>query len=216
MPRTPKLPRPKRHRPSRDLDSDDDLVPEAPSHGVGLWKKLLFSEKLSDLKFEFPDGTVLHAHKCVLTMASPYFDAALDGPWAASHPDGVWKTTNSLKVMKAILCFIYTGDAAQIRALKMPEQGEASSLAVEYELPALETVVVLQLKKKLSKETLKSILTFSHLHGLSDLKNDCFEMVRRNSLWAMFNPSITAIAQENPELWKEMSAALQPSFFHGW
>ena len=72
-------------------------------------KTLLFSSTFSDVHFHCPDGAILHAHKSILSTASPYFATVFLGPWDDDHPDGVWKTTNCAEIMKGLLRSMYTG-----------------------------------------------------------------------------------------------------------
>jgi len=52
------------------------------------YKNLYLSEKFSDIKFVCPDGAVLHTHRCILAVASNYFEMALSGPWAENNAAG--------------------------------------------------------------------------------------------------------------------------------
>ena len=156
----------------------------APESTINLWRNLLFSQNFSDVTFVFPDGDVLHAHKCVLAAASPYFDAYFKGPWGSSHPNGRWKTKISRPVMKAVLTFIYTGDTESIESLLTNKDknedtlGATLAVAVQYQLPTLQSLVESQLMKSLTLTTVKDTLMIGHLHNSKPLKLACFGFIR--------------------------------------
>ncbi|CAB9523031.1 RCC1 and BTB domain-containing protein 1 [Seminavis robusta] len=172
---------------------------------IQMWHHMLFSEKFSDVQFQFEDNTVVHAHKCVLAAASPYFDNYFSGPWGKNHPDGVWKTTNSVPIMKAVLTYIYTGSVDMDVLLQPENLSHTLSLAVQYQLPDLQKLVEASLKKALQLVTLKDTLVTAQMHSLMDLKAACFDFIRTHSLSVMFEPSIMSMAQEYPDLWMELA-----------
>ena len=80
------------------------------------YKRYFLSEKWSDIHFHCPDGTILHAHKVILSTNSSYFRTVFEGLWDKEHPNGIWKTTNPPDIMKVILSFIYKSDLIDIQS----------------------------------------------------------------------------------------------------
>jgi hypothetical protein len=104
---------------------------------VDMLKTMVLSDEFSDVRFECKDGTSLPAHKCVLSSASTYFHNYFTGPWGelAEHEGGVWKTSHSSDVVRAILMFVYTGEIpSSLLKTQAPTLHAASS---EYDLQEL-------------------------------------------------------------------------------
>lgn len=93
-----------------------------PESLVQSFKKLLLSDKFSDIKFVCDDRKViLHAHRFILAAASPYFLAAFEGSWAENNKSGEWLTSHPSEIIKAVLSFLYTGRCDAIGEFKYPE-----------------------------------------------------------------------------------------------
>jgi hypothetical protein len=155
-----------------------------PKSVTETWKALLFSKKFSDIKFECQDGTVFHAHKCVLAAASPYFSTAFEGPWGEqfTHADGPWETSNSPAVMEAVLSYTYTGAVTPI--LQELADGQPQiMLAVtsEYDLSELTNLCEASCARSLDNDNIKSMLHLAHLYGSTALKTSCFDFVQKKT-----------------------------------
>ena len=141
------------------------------------FEKMLFSAKFSDVHFHCPDGTILHAHRNILSAASPYFATVFEGPWCDEHPNGVWKTSNSADLMRVILAYIYISVEKEDDISKQPFA--VLSLAHEYQLiilvEAAERILMQQIKEKNVKEILQS----SILYNLENLKHSCFDFIEK-------------------------------------
>jgi hypothetical protein len=185
-------------------DSDPVTVPKSVAN---TWKALLFSEDFSDVKFKCQDGTMFHAHKCVLAAASPYFSAAFRGPWG-QHEDGLWETSNPAPVMKAALSFIYTGEATSRVMEQQPEV--VFAVASEYSLPELRQLCEASCTRSLGINNVKSMLQFAHLQGSSALKQSCFDFVQKNMAKVLVDPAVVSLISEDAELWAELVAAISP------
>jgi hypothetical protein len=171
-------------------------------------KALLFSEKFSDVKFICQDGTTFHAHKNMLAAASPYFSTAFEGPWGEQHQDGLWETSNSPTVMKAVLSFIYIGAITP----DLMDQQPADMLAVasEYSLPCLRELCEAHYARSVSVDNLKIMLQLAHLHGSSPLKRSCFDFAKKNII-VLGHPLVLSLAAEDAGLWAELvTAAVSP------
>jgi hypothetical protein len=179
-----------------------------PKSVTNTWKALLFSKKFSDVMFKCQDGTVFHAHKCVLAAASPYFSAAFEGPWGEQHADGLWETSNSAGVMEAILSFMYIGTVAPDLMEQQPV--DMLALASEYSLPCLRELCEASCARSLSVNNVKIVLQLAHLHSSLPLKRSCFDFVKKNMAKVLTNPSVLSLAVEDAELWAELATAISP------
>ena len=135
-----------------------------PESTLALWESMLFSEKFSDVHFACEDsGALLHAHKCVLARASPYFSALFEGPWSSQHEDGRIPTTNPELIMRAILSFVYTGSLDP----KLLETSATTLLSVagEYDLPSLRKICEADCIRSIAATTVKDLLQLADLHA---------------------------------------------------
>jgi hypothetical protein len=171
-------------------------------------KTLLFSEKFSDVQFKCQDGTTFHAHKNILAAASPYFSTAFEGPWGEQHQDGLWETSNSPAVMKAVLSFIYIGE---ITSDVMDHQAaDMLTVASEYSLPGLWEICEASSADSLSVDNVKIMLQLAKLHDSSLLKRSCLKFCKKKMATVLTNPSVLSLAVEDAELWAEVVAAISP------
>ena len=172
------------------------------------YKKLLLSWKFSDVKFVCPDGQVLPAHRCILAAASPYFETALDGPWAENNNNGNWKTSHSSQVMKTVLTLIYRG--LKPSNILEHEPIELLAVASEFDLDSLKSLAENSCIRSLKKETVKDLLLAAMLYENNVLKGACFDLVKRNAAAVLTNPDIMELTTENPALWAELTKAIAP------
>ena len=165
---------------------------------------MLLSSKFSDVHFHCPDGTILHAHRNILSAASPYFATVFEGPWDDEHPNGVWKTSNSANLMKVILAYIYIGvkkgDEISNQALAI------LSLAHEYQLEMLVKAAETILMQQIEEENVKEILQSSILYNLEKLKRSCFDFVKKNMAKVLMNKDFMKLATEDEALWSELQS----------
>lgn len=163
---------------------------------------LLFSEKFSDFHFECLDGEILHAHKLILSAASPHFSSVFEDGWSEKNPDGSWKTTNPSEIMRLILTYIYTGvhDLAKIAK----EPFTILSLAHEYNLSGLVETTEIILVGKLHFKNLKKMLETSVQYELKKLKHSCFSYIKKNPIKTLLDEGFIDLAFKNKELLKEL------------
>ena len=174
-------------------------------------KALLFSEKFSDIKFQCQDGTVFHAHKCVLAAGSPYFSTAFEGPWREQHEDGLWETSNPPDIMEAILSYIYTVAVTPVLQETMDGQPQVMlAVASEYDLLELQALCEASCARSIDNDNIKSMHQLAHLYGTTALKQSCFDFVQKHMATVLTNPSMAALATEDAELRTELTAAISP------
>ena len=175
---------------------------------VDSMSNLLLSETLSDVTFVCPDGIRLPAHKCILAASSKYFHAVFTGPWAENNNDsGEFQTQNSAESMKKVLTFIYTGDTDSCMSSVEPES--ILSIATEYDIEPLIAVAEQGCIRKLSTQSLKSMLLLSHAHNAKVLKQACFRYVQQRGAAILGDPDFLHLAQDSPDLWKELLTGMK-------
>ena len=185
---------------------------QVPCSVIKTWKSLCLSEKFSDVKFvcsEGDDAVVVHAHKAVLAAASEYFSTLFSGPWAETCKDGAVKTSNSPRIMRAILTFVYTGrlDEGLLNANAPMLVGIAS----EYRLLELGTLAEQSCIRSLALDNVKARLQLAHLHEASELKAACYTFVQRHAAAVLTNPDMMTLATEQPALWAELASKIVPA-----
>lgn len=176
--------------------------------------KLLLSEKHSDVTFVCSDDeTQLHAHKCILSSSSDFFDTYFDGPWGEQHPDGKWKTKFTSDVMKAFLTFVYTGkvefgkDDAGVTCAQ-----RVMKLAHEWNLPKLFFLAEVKCTLSISIENFPTLMTEAEVYEAHVLKHQCVKFLRENFVKVVLkHPHLmSALASDYPDLWGELSDELEP------
>lgn len=168
------------------------------------WKSLLFSESTSDVHFCCNDGTVLYAHKCILSASTPFFERYFQGPWGA-HFSNTWNTENSPDLMRVVLTFLYTGEIDKT-VLESDPVG-LFVVACEYEIDALRHLAERTCMNDICMENITTMLIVSHLHASKPLQRSCARFVQEKPS-ALEHPSIVSISSQHPELWEDIQAAL--------
>jgi len=189
----------------------DAKVPHisVPKSVVEMLKHMVLSEEFSDVRFECRDGTSLPAHKCVLSSASTHFHNYFTRHWGelAEHEGGVWRTSHSSDIMRAILMFVYTGDIpSSLLKSHAPTLLAASS---EYDLPELVKLSEAGCIGTMDDDNVKAILVLANLHGSKKLKAACFTFIRNNAQ-VLTTPELISLAGEDADLWEELKAEITP------
>ena len=65
-------------------------------------------DSFTDLTILLPDNTEIRAHKMILALASPRFEAQLYGPWADKNQDTFTVTEVDADTFRTVLSFIYS------------------------------------------------------------------------------------------------------------
>ena len=67
-------------------------------------------DSFTDLTILLPDNSEMRAHKMILALASPYFEAKFYGPWAEKNPDTfkVTETEVDADTFRTVISFIYS------------------------------------------------------------------------------------------------------------
>jgi len=173
-----------------------------------VWQSLVicYSVKFSDVHIHCLDGTILHAHRNILSAASPYFATVFEGPWGDEHPNGVWNTANPVDLMKVILTHIYIGVKSNDEMSNQPLA--ILSLAHEYQLTMLVKATERVLMEQIEVGNVKELLQSSVLYNLVRLKQSCSEFIKNNSRKVLMNEDFMKLATEDKALWIELRSFL--------
>lgn len=99
-------------RAGKDCGHLRPATARVPATTLGTWKGLLFNKDFADCTF-LASGETLHAHKCVLAAASPYFTAMFSASSDWMESQGTIKADKPAAIMKAVLRFVYTGELSE-------------------------------------------------------------------------------------------------------
>jgi hypothetical protein len=187
-------------------DAPDELSTVSVLKSVAeTYKKMLFSEKFSDIKFICSNGVTLHAHRSVLAEASTYFDNMFQGPWRENKAREI-KPPHSSHIMKVVLTILYTGKIDF--GLVDDDPLAFISVASEYDVASLKVVAESCSVRSLNETNIKRMLQAAHLYDCLGLKSACAEYVNENSLALLRNTEITSLKTDNPHVWDELWEAV--------
>jgi hypothetical protein len=184
---------------------------------VSAWKNLLFSESLSDVTFVCTNGNRCHAHRLVLSAASPYFKTYFTGPWSDQDNGGLWKTEIDSPILETVLTFIYTGNFGKpLLDMSMDNIANILKVGQEFQMPNLVEVCCRVIRENLSLKNIKKMTCVAAtvsppFAGQTDLFERCVNFIRDNMADVLLDTSFIALASEHPELWKRLQQVISPS-----
>ena len=140
-------------------------------------RKLLEAEKRTDIRFKVKDQ-VFGAHKIVLAMRSPVFEAELYGPIADKQRCATITVEDMQPaVFKALLHFIYTDSLPAMDDLEEDDKEEmVKHLLVAADRYAMERMILVCesiICKRLHVGNVASILALADQHHCNKLKDAC-------------------------------------------
>jgi speckle-type POZ protein len=142
--------------------------------------KLFAEKKGADVTFSV-QGEVFPAHRVVLAMRSPVFDADLDGPMGDNGRQEITIEDMQPTVFKAFLHFIYTDSMPSMDDLADDDKTEMVKhllvAADKYALERMKMICEGILCKSLDVETVATILALADQHHCSNLKDACIEFM---------------------------------------
>ncbi|KAL6843279.1 hypothetical protein ACP4OV_026992 [Aristida adscensionis] len=142
--------------------------------------KLLEEEKRADVAFKV-QGEVFQAHKFVLAMRSPVFEAQLYGPMGDKRRRSITVDDMQPAVFKALLHFIYTDSLPVMDELGMEEKQEmVKHLLVAADMYAMERMKLICesiLCKRLNVENVAATLSLADQHHCTNLKDACIRFI---------------------------------------
>jgi hypothetical protein len=166
---------------------------------------ILFSEEYSDATIICEDEVVIPVHKNILAASSPYFKAAFSGDWAENQ-SGVIKTSYPAHIIKETLSLIYTGDSTTNIIQESPL--DFISVASEFDLPWLKTLVEPICVESLDGNNLKGMWQTSRMYGSEMLKTACVNYTKKNAVPVLTNSTVIDLKNEDPASWKEFAFAV--------
>jgi len=179
-----------------------------PTSVLASWKNMLVSSEFCDVKFACPCGTTFVCHKSVLAASSEYFRTYFVEKWETNHPDNVWNVLYSSEVMWAMLTFLYAGELSA--SVVNAHATELLTASHEYMLPELYRIAEANCIGNISVETVVNLVQLANVVQSQNLQTACFDFVRANAAQTLTNPNLLALANDNPRLWKKLTAAVSP------
>ena len=143
--------------------------------------KLLEGKKGTDLAIKV-NGEVFYAHKIVLAMRSPVFEAELYGPMGDNEKQCIEIQDMQPAVFRAFLHFIYTDSLPAMDDLDSYDSKEIiKHLLVAADRHAMERMKLMCesiLCKRLDASSVAATLALADQHHCTKLKNACIEYIK--------------------------------------
>ncbi len=171
-------------------------------------ESFLFSDKFSDVHFHCPDGTIIHAHKLILSTQSSYFSTVFEGPWDKQHPNNDWVTAIPPDILRIVLKFIYTGVFIQLEST-LEELFSILALAHEYELKLLVEAISDKLILMMDMKSIKDITQKAYIYNLNNLKVSCITFIHTNFVGVLMEESFMELATESDSIWSDLKSDLK-------
>jgi speckle-type POZ protein len=181
-------------------------------------QKFLKQNKCIDVTFNV-GGKLFCAHRFILALHSPVFEAQLLGSTTESNPDLITINEMTPSVWKAMLDFMYSGLLPIDDEMNDSKELMPSISFLQHLLAAADRYAVEKLKdicenKLIDSISLKTVLTFLELsqkHNCRELKKEClkFTVAQDNLLTLVLTEGYVNLIQKYPSLLteiKEMAA----------
>ena len=170
------------------------------------YSTLLKDGKYSDVKIVV-DGTEIMAHKAILSVRSPVFNAMFESKMLENRENLIRIEDFTQEVIEELLGFIYSGKVANL-----PKVAKALlSAADKYALPELSQLCEQYLMSDLTIESAPEILVLSHLHKALKLKAVVIDFIIANRKDVMKSQNWGLIRNET-DLMEELFKALSNQF----
>jgi speckle-type POZ protein len=164
------------------MDFELEVPPSDLSDNLG---KLLEEKKGSDVTFEV-GGEVFPAHRAVLAMRSPVFDAELFGPMEEKTSQLITVQDMNPDVFRALLHFIYTDSMPDMEGFDDDDSKEMIKhliiAADRYAMGRLKRICEGILCKSLDAQNVATIHALADQHHCSNLKNACIEFIASSEI----------------------------------
>ncbi|KAK3123054.1 hypothetical protein QOZ80_8AG0623150 [Eleusine coracana subsp. coracana] len=153
-----------------------------PSDALDNLGKFLESGDGADVTLKV-QGEVFHAHKIVLAMGSPVFNAEFLGPMSDQNGKHITLHIEDMQpaVFQALLHFIYNDSLPAMADLGGDEHVEMVKhllvVADKYSMERMKVICESILSKKLDVESVAGILALADQHHCSQLKDACIEFI---------------------------------------
>lgn len=164
------------------MDFELEVPPSDLSDNLG---KLLEEKKGSDVTFEV-GGEVFPAHRAVLAMRSPVFDAELFGPMEEKTSQLITVQDMNPDVFRALLHFIYTDSMPDMEGFDDDDIKEMIKhliiAADRYAMGRLKRICEGILCKSLDAQNVATIHALADQHHCCNLKNACIEFIASSEI----------------------------------
>jgi speckle-type POZ protein len=168
------------------FDCDIEVIKETlavqlpPSNLSDNLAKLLVEKKGADVTFNV-QGELFPAHRIVLAMRSPVFDADLYGPMGDKERQDIIVDDMQPAVFKAFLHFIYIDSMPSMKDIDDGDKTEMVKhllvAADKYAMERMKKICEGMLCKILDVETVATLLALADQHHCSNLKDACIEFM---------------------------------------
>uniref|UniRef100_A0ACD5VH44 Uncharacterized protein n=1 Tax=Avena sativa TaxID=4498 RepID=A0ACD5VH44_AVESA len=156
------------------------VVQLPPSNLSDNLAKLLEEKKGADVTFSV-QGEFFSAHRIVLAMRSPVFDAELYGPMGDKGRQDITIEDMQAAVFKAFLHFIYTDSMPSMDDLVDEDKTEMVKhllvAADKYAMERMKMICEGMLCKSIDVQTVATILALADQYHCSNLKDACIEFM---------------------------------------
>jgi hypothetical protein len=177
---------------------------------IRTYERMLFSENYSDVTFECSDGEKVPAHQVVLAAASTYLKMKFEQDSWSEGDNGTWKTKHPSNLVQAFLTLVYTGTIDDAFS-KPGDPLELLELASEFHTRPMTFIAVNACIRSINNSNLKATMEAAHRHEISKLLKSCFEFLQCKAPHLLAEPSIMALSDENPDLWKALRKHMRSS-----
>ncbi|KAF8768546.1 hypothetical protein HU200_007513 [Digitaria exilis] len=152
-------------------------VPVPPSDLHQHLRDLLETRQGADVVFEV-GGETLAAHRWMLAVRSPVFNAELFGQMQESSTGVVRVDDMEAEVFKALLCFIYTDMLPEMSGEEEFVMSQHMLVASDkYSLDRLKCICEDNLSKRIEEGNVMFLLELAEQHRCHGLKDACFEFL---------------------------------------
>jgi len=173
----------------------------------GALRALLASGQLCDMVVS-AGGERIEAHKAILAARSPVFASMFSCPMRESAGGEVLLDDLPAPTVRALLTFLYTGEAAQVAG---DEQTTALLKAAHrFQVPGLVRRCAQALAECLTVETAADRLETAELIGCAELKSQCLDYIAAHVSEVQSTESYSKMAERRPALLKDILGAAFP------
>ncbi|KAF7012094.1 hypothetical protein CFC21_026328 [Triticum aestivum] len=139
--------------------------------------KLLEGKKGADVTIKV-SGQTFYAHKLVLAMRSPVFDADLNGPMWDNEKQCIQIEDMQPAVFRALLHFVYTDSLPAAMDGNKEMMRHLLVAADRYAMGRMKLMCEIILCKSLDPKSVVATLALADQHGCSKLKKACIEYIK--------------------------------------
>ncbi|CAL8093250.1 unnamed protein product [Orchesella dallaii] len=168
---------------------------EQHSLALDLWTKLRSGENC-DITIHTADGSLVPAHRTILTCRSPVVGSLID-------KEGHIKVDMSTPLLTSLLQYIYTD---RVDPLDSPEK--LLKFAVQLEMPGLKNICEKALIDSITPRNVAALLLIADTFGCDMLKKSALGFCEENSSQIVKTVAWKVMEEVNPKLFEEVCQTL--------